>query len=331
MPKNISQVLWRFLCGQASEQDTDTLFKWYTSLDVRSSEGADVVKIDSDRALQAVQRRLAIRPEPLWGQYRSALLVACCLILLGLTIWLLPMMSDSENVATLPSTYHEVKAAKGERRKVMLSDGTEVLLRGGATLRFPQVLAADRTVYLDGEAFFQVKRNDEYPPFQVIVDGAIVRVLGTSFAISLKENVSKGHVTVLSGSVEVQGESGYSERLASNQRLSLNRLAGLGEVQEVDAALVLPWTQERLVFRETALHEVIRSLGDFFELEAIIWNGGGESCLVTGEFDQLVLQQILTLLAHTTGLEFTLTKQILEIHAEKISCGTTAIVPQPEN
>ena len=66
---------------------------------------------------------------------------------------------------------------------MVLADGTTVYLNAESELRFPkQFKGKSRKVYLEGEGYFDVQR-DEKQPFVVAVKQVEVRVLGTSFGI----------------------------------------------------------------------------------------------------------------------------------------------------
>ena len=66
----------------------------------------------------------------------------------------------------------------------MLDDGTEIWLNSASELRYPaHFVGNERRVYLTGEAYFQVVRN-EVAPFIVETRDMDVKVLGTSFNVS---------------------------------------------------------------------------------------------------------------------------------------------------
>ena len=72
----------------------------------------------------------------------------------------------------------------GNRSKVILCDGTTVWLNAGSRLIYPSDFIEDtREVMLFGEAFFNVKENQE-KPFIVKTSALKVEVLGTEFNLS---------------------------------------------------------------------------------------------------------------------------------------------------
>ena len=75
--------------------------------------------------------------------------------------------------------YQEINTVKGQRSNLKLSDGSVVFLNSSTTLKIPQDYGREtRTLYLEGEAFFEVT-HDESNPFIVISDGVYTKDLGT--------------------------------------------------------------------------------------------------------------------------------------------------------
>lgn len=84
----------------------------------------------------------------------------------------------------------EVLSSTASERKLHLSDGTTVWLNNGAKLKYPASFEADnRTVYLEGEAYFEV-RHQAGRPFYVRTDNGIVKEYGTSFNVNRNKSLS---------------------------------------------------------------------------------------------------------------------------------------------
>ena len=80
-------------------------------------------------------------------------------------------------------TYHTLTVPKGCEFSLTLSDGSRVWLNAGSKLKYPEVFAGDhREVYLEGEAYFEVARNEQ-ASFSVYTRDMNLQVLGTSFNI----------------------------------------------------------------------------------------------------------------------------------------------------
>lgn len=91
----------------------------------------------------------------------------------------------------------------GERREIVLPDSTHVWLNAGTKLIYPkQFNRSMRQVYLSGEMFADVRR-DEDRPFIVSADRLEVKVLGTQFNLKSYQEDAKSEVSLVRGKVSV--------------------------------------------------------------------------------------------------------------------------------
>jgi transmembrane sensor len=188
-----------------------------------------------DRPVAAPRRRR--RTQRSWA-LAASMLAAVAIGWLAMTQW----------------RYDEVTGA-GERRQIMLADGSGVLLGAGTAvdLRFD---AQHREVELArGEAWFDVAPDDARA-FIVRAGAAEVRVLGTRFAVRIDR--AGPAVTVEQGLVEVRAGDAAAT-LGADQRIVV-RDGALAPVQDADAARELAWRYGRLVFEGATLGEIAREL-----------------------------------------------------------------------
>src|SRR5690606_29057383 len=85
--------------------------------------------------------------------------------------------------------YNELIVPYGKKFELVLADGSHIYLNAGSTLRYPvQFLPGQpRDVYLNGEAFFEVKKDTERP-FTVVTEEMNTRVYGTRFNVTSYKN-----------------------------------------------------------------------------------------------------------------------------------------------
>ena len=153
-----------------------------------------------------------IKTRKLVSRNRNVLKAAAILIIaLGLGI----------GINSFTKTIPEITAiaAKGEKREIVLSDGSIVVLNSNSSITYPESFGDTRNVKLSGEAYFKVHRNPQ-KPFIVTVHGVSVKVLGTSFNIESYDH-RETKVSVLAGKVEVSSPSGKKVQLTKNQQASL--------------------------------------------------------------------------------------------------------------
>lgn len=104
-----------------------------------------------------------------------ATLAASIALLITITRVLIPVETTNK--------WQSVWSPPGQRLRLTLDDGTIVWLNSQSTLSFPAYFNADeRIVELNGEGYFEVKKNKDIP-FIVRTAEYDVEVLGTTFNV----------------------------------------------------------------------------------------------------------------------------------------------------
>lgn len=170
----------------------------------------------------------------------------------------------SANIEKL--AYNTLSIPYGKRFQVQLSDGTLVHLNAGTTLKYPVKFIAgqNRTVYLDGEAFFDVAKDKEHP-FIVNADKLNVRVLGTHFNVSSYPEDSHADVVLVEGSVGMYTEGQAFDAtkntvLAPGFKGSFNKAEGNIKTKEVATGIYTAWIKGELVFRNMTFKSICKKL-----------------------------------------------------------------------
>lgn len=98
----------------------------------------------------------------------------------------------------------EILTAKAETKKLYLADGTQVVLEPDSKLSYHRSFGkSDRSVTLEGGAYFRVAKNQRHP-FSVSGKTVKVDVLGTSFRLKNYAGDEEATVQVTSGKVRVE-------------------------------------------------------------------------------------------------------------------------------
>ena len=169
-----------------------------------------------------------------------------------------------------PSTMHPPTPATvyatvaGERRSVVLADGTRLDLSGDSRVAV-RLGARDRQVAMTGgEVAFTVV-HDPARPFVVTVGDRKVRDIGTEFDIL--ETGQRIQVTVRQGEVMVapkSGAGGAPVPVAAGRQLVHEEGTDGSRVRDVAADDVFAWKQGRLVYRDQPLRLVVVDLNRYF-------------------------------------------------------------------
>lgn len=115
--------------------------------------------------------------------------------------------------ATPSISWQEKYTARKTRSRLILSDGTSIMLNADSRLKYPATFdGRTREVYLTGEAFFDVQKDPAHP-FIIHTEKMNIRVLGTSFNVrSYPEDISM-ETTLLQGAIEVTFPDRPSDRI----------------------------------------------------------------------------------------------------------------------
>lgn len=159
---------------------------------------------------------------------------------------------------------NEVYVPRGGEYSLVLADGTKVWLNARSTLRFSYPFDSLRTVYLDGEAYFEVAHNAA-KPFEVKTEGNTLRVLGTKFNVrAYKEQPYQ--VTLLEGKVQISNGID-TEILVPNNQLNQPSEEKTYEVLPVNAKLYSAWTKGVFEFNNASLKDIMCQLERWYNVE----------------------------------------------------------------
>lgn len=204
-------------------------------------------------------------------------MAASSLLVVGLSLW-------------LALSGQVIETERGERREVALADGSVLQVDPQTRMRV-QLREKTRRIVLDeGRALFRVAK-DPQRPFYVEANGAVVRAVGTSFAVERK--VRDVVVTVAEGKVAVSvpppngqhADPDLSAMLIANEQLTVDRSGSLASVRKVDSERELAWTRGRLVFDHTPLAQVLSDFNRYNRVQLRIEDAALAARPVSGTFD----------------------------------------------
>nr|WP_129734732.1 FecR family protein [Parabacteroides goldsteinii] len=181
-------------------------------------------------------------------------------------IWLLTMLGtwyfSVQPAKEISPKLTEFYVPYGDRQEITLSDGTTVWVNAGSVLIYPSEFKADtRTVFLSGEAYFNVAKNPEQP-FIVSTQHLDVQALGTMFSVDAYPGASETVATLEEGSIQVDVKSAEVpvSVLKPNEQLVYSHETHQFRVNKVDAEQVSAWKDGYLIFKDATFEEVIVAL-----------------------------------------------------------------------
>ncbi|WPR76047.1 FecR family protein [Algoriphagus sp. NG3] len=202
----------------------------------------------------------------------------------------------------------------GEKTKVTLEDGSVVYLNSQSSITYPKNFKNNRSIQLEGEAFFEVVKDPDHP-FVVDAKGIVTTALGTSFNISTFNKDQKVAVTLLTGKVKLNqsGKETYIELNPGEESLLSTDLPEMRKYKVKSADKIL-WTQGILHFDEAALDEMVEILQRWYGVTIRV-NGQPQALNASGVFDnQESLRNVLNVMSKTLEFEFVMDDQEITLN-----------------
>lgn len=212
-----------------------------------------------------------------WPFAAAALLVLAA----GIASWLL----------LRPGIYH---TDVGERRTVLLADGSQVELNTASRLRVDYSGQHREVRLMAGEALFQVAR-DASRPFVVHAGGASVRALGTEFNVRMRAR-DVVEVTVTEGVVAVEGAA-VDEQVDEDAVAPPARTFTAGEAAMVGYGAVAPlvldldalgqrtaWRRDVIELRGETLDQAVAEFNRYRAIPLVVGDARIASIRVGGTF-----------------------------------------------
>lgn len=200
--------------------------------------------------------------------------------------------------------WHTLRIPKGGEFRITLDDGTEVWLNSASELRYPShFVGEERRVELIGEAYFEVARN-EFLPFIVDTKDMDVRVLGTSFNVSVYPDEEKSHATLVEGRVEVKNKmNGKNVMLEPGEQALLQ--GEKMDVRKVNTKLYSIWRLDRFTFSSEDMEGVTRKLSRWYNVNVFFENPSMKQKRFTGSLPKYAdISKVLEIIEMTTDVKF---------------------------
>lgn len=164
----------------------------------------------------------------------------------------------------IPATleYTQLSVSYGESKKITLADGTIVVVNAGSTLIYPKDFTSNtRTVFLTGEANFNVTKNPD-KPFIVKTKYIDIEALGTQFCVQSYPNAKYTKATLIEGSIKVDMELGKNKSyiLKPNNQLTYSHFNNEISIKDIDANKVASWVDGYLIFEGATFDEIVQTL-----------------------------------------------------------------------
>ncbi|MDP4186561.1 MAG: FecR family protein [Bacteroidota bacterium] len=259
---------------------------------------------------------------------------------LGIT-WIGNRLFYSEKVVPQAEASNEITVPYGSKSRAVLPDGTIVNLNSGSKIKYASNFETNRNVYLEGEAFFKVKKDAKHP-FSVQTSKLTIRVLGTVFNVKSYPEENTIETTLVSGSVQILEKDNLTKGnlkeialLKPNQKAVFYKNAkenkeedqfsensgkdiqpnSLLTIEEgIKTNLYTAWKDNQLVFNNEKFEDIIPKLERWYNV--VIDNQYRElnDSRLTGKFDEEPIDQAIKALQIIAQFHYTINKNKIIIY-----------------
>lgn len=323
MNNDVSEIVVRVLYGNHTEEDLHVFMQWYRA----SQENKDLYfrlkhiydlrkggfypdKMEIDASWTRLLERLKTLEHQQSTAYSSRTsrkmrhnsivkyagiaAIAILLVVVGARLFL----KEPEAIKWV-----EVRTeAKSEPKIINLPDGSVVRLNASSLFRYPEKFSTkEREVYLDGEAWFSVSKNEQ-KSFVVHTDRQQINVLGTEFNVLGYSSDPYTITTLMTGKVRLEtfdDENKLKNKIVMqpNQQVYFDKESQQTTLSAINASEAMVWLKGIYSFRDTPLEEMIRRFEKIYGVTIIVPDEASRKEKYTGKFfSHQTIEEILEVL-----------------------------------
>ena len=195
------------------------------------------------------------------------------------------LLVNSEKVADVKEKKSEIVQVivpRGKRSSVKFSDGSVAWLNSGSKLVYPSEFEKkSRDIYVEGEIYIEVSKNESCP-FFVRTKDLDIKVLGTIFNVTAYREDNYSNVVLVRGSVEVTTSKKQKNLLKPNNYFHYED--GKSSVTNVDIYDYICWKDGIMKLNNEPLSEIFKRLSRYYNVN-IIFNSNRTDLLYKGKLN----------------------------------------------
>lgn len=206
-------------------------------------------------------------------------------------------------------TYNILTVPFGKKFELFLSDGTRVYLNSGTSIKYPVkfLKGQDRSVFLTGEAFFDVTKDTGHP-FIINTDELNIRVMGTKFNVSTYPEDAATDVILIEGSVGLYeaAEDFDAETflLEPGHKGSFDKKERKLVSEAVPTSAYTSWMDGELVFRNMSFENILKKMERNYNVTINNRNQNIAKEKFNARFRNEPLERVLSYFKTAYGLKF---------------------------
>jgi len=269
--------LIKYLAGEASEMEVKEIFQWIESSPENKSEFIKLKKAyaltekssdDAQTVWNEVMTRRIRRKDNVRRLFTYTRYAAVLVLFFALGMFFQHQFKSGKTIEPVYASNMNIDVPLGQMSNVTLPDGTTVQLNSGSHFAFAGNFAAgERTVELEGEAFFDVAKDREHP-FVVKTKSLDFKVYGTSFNIQAYDDEKEVNTTLVEGSLGVLSKTGKEfTKLVPGENVRYDDESKQLVVKNVNTDLYTSWQNGLITFSNERLQDIATKMERWYNVE----------------------------------------------------------------
>jgi ferric-dicitrate binding protein FerR (iron transport regulator) len=236
----------------------------------------------------------------------------------------------------------EISTKNGSKTNLVLPDGTKVWLNAGSEMTYDKNYGIKiREVTLNGEAYFDVKKNAE-KPFIIHTAKMDIKVLGTAFNVKCYKGEKTFETSLIRGSIEVTLKDRLEKILMKpNEKLIINTeekekitaapnkilpvstsskpiilLSNLTIYSKDNTVVETAWVQNRLVFVSETFEDIALMMERWYGIKIIFTNEVLKKAKFTGSFEKESITEALNAMQLLSPFNYSIKNNTVTISAK---------------
>jgi len=220
-----------------------------------------------------------------------------------------------------PAEWYQMYVPRGEKSRLVLPDGTKVWLNAETTLKYPvSDIGKQRIMKLEGEAFFEVKK-DNNRPFIVKTPNYDVVVKGTSFNIMTYSDINRTETSLVTGEVTIRNIKNEKTKrtitLNAGEKIIFNKEDNSLSIENTDVKKEMAWKNNLFMFSKTKFEELCKRLERWYDVDITLADEDLKEIRYTGKFrNEETIWQVLDIIKITTPIRYELKDRKVTIYKE---------------
>lgn len=269
------RLLHNYFNGNASKEEQEFLISYYDLFGSQLNKSSDVLlKKKEEEGLKSLMEADIWEKIRIEEQQKNAkehtpklwiAVAAVTLIIFSTALYFLNSSPEkSKNI--ISRTDHS-----SEHRLIRLPDGSLVIINAGSKFNYPSTFdgLAKREVYLEGQAYFDIKHNAD-KPFIIHTGQLETTVLGTAFNIKAWPADKDITVTVSRGKVKVRDLHQTFGAITPNQQIIYTKQKAVIVKKDVQASQYVAWKEQDLLLDNITIAEAAELLETRFKVSILI-------------------------------------------------------------